>query len=180
MRCHNCEVALDWDGFQEIVLCDVCHTYRSVDVPDSRGGRILALDRPGAFHCPRCRRHLAMAGLEGLSVEHCANCEGVLLTDETLPLFVRNRRADFRHAALQPAPLVSEHPAGLHCPHCRRAMNIHPCYGPDSIVVHSCIGCGLVWLDCRKAPRIVAAPLVADFPPSSLTRAHLQQKAANL
>jgi len=26
----------------------------------------------------------------------------------------------------------------------------HPCYGPDFIIVNSCLDCGNVWLDCRE------------------------------
>jgi hypothetical protein len=66
-------------------------------------------------------------------------------------MFVRNRRADFRDAASQPIVLVTDQrQADFKCPHCRRLMTVHPCYGPDYIIVHSCLGCGLVWLDFRE------------------------------
>lgn len=152
MKCHNCECQLGWDGFSPIVVCDCCHSYRCVDIPDESGDRILSLERPGQSFCPCCRRRLTSAAMDGLKVEHCAECEGVLLTDDLFVLFVRNRRAEFRDAASQPVVLSStRQQCQTHCPNCRREMVVHPCYGPNFIVVDSCAGCGMVWLDCRAS-----------------------------
>lgn len=151
MRCHNCEIDLEWDGFQPIIVCEVCHSIRFVDVPDESGDCIIPLDRRGGFHCPCCRRRLVEAAMDGLRVEHCIECDGVLMNNDVFTMFVRNRRSEFRDAALQPVILLTEQQGqDIHCPCCRRTMNIHPCYGPGYIIVNSCNGCGMVWLDCRE------------------------------
>ncbi|MBS0204249.1 MAG: hypothetical protein JSS49_15205 [Planctomycetes bacterium] len=149
MNCHNCEIPLGWDGISPIVICEICRAYRFVDVPDDSGRTIVPMNPAGSCFCPCCRRRLYLAAMDGLKVEHCAACEGVLMTNEIFAMFVRNRRSEFREAASQPIVLVGEHRGSKRCPHCRRGMGIHPCYGPDLIIVESCRGCGMVWLDCR-------------------------------
>ena len=164
MKCHNCESQIESDGFSPIVVCDACHSYRFVDVPDNSANRILPLNRPGECHCPGCRRRLNQAGMDGLKVEHCATCEGVLFSSDVYEMFVRNRRGEFRQAALQPAILVSKpYQMDVKCPHCRRAMNKHPYYGPNLFVIGGCASCGMVWLDCREVAllQVVVSPSIA-------------------
>ncbi len=151
MNCHNCNIPLEWDGFSPITVCGICHSFRSVDVPDETADRIVPLDRPGDERCPCCRRRLSKAAMDGLKVEHCAECDGVLMSGDVFSMFVRNRRTEFREAALQSAILVPEHlKQEVNCPHCRQTMNVHPCYGPNLIIIDACIDCGMVWLDCRE------------------------------
>jgi Zn-finger nucleic acid-binding protein len=150
MNCHNCEVSLSWDGISPIVVCELCRSYRCVDTPDETSNRIVSLNRPGRTHCPACRRRMVQAATDGLKVEHCSECRGVLLTDDLFAMFVRNRRSEFREAALQPVTVLRDQiETKLHCPNCRQPMCIHPCYGPNSVIVESCVDCGMVWLDCR-------------------------------
>ena len=151
MICHNCEVPLDWDGISPIVACEFCRAYRFVDVPDGSGEQILSLNQQGESCCPCCRRRLTLAAIDGLKVEHCAGCEGVLLDNNVFAMFVRNRRDEFREAALQSALQVEERRLKrVNCPECRKKMQAHPSYGPNLIVIDSCVECGLVWLDCHE------------------------------
>jgi Zn-finger nucleic acid-binding protein len=152
MHCHNCGFLLESDGVDPIAVCDICRTYRSVEVPDDTGERIVSLGRPGEFRCPGCRRRLTQAGMDGLKVEHCAGCRGVLLTNEAFAMYLRNRRPEFREAARQPVVLIFESQRNdIHCPTCRRAMNVHPCYGPDYIIIDGCMNCGVVWLELQES-----------------------------
>lgn len=150
MHCHNCEIELDWDGSSPIIICEICRSYRFTDTPDGTADRIVSLDSPGENFCPCCRRRLQLAAMDGLKVEHCTECDGVLLPSDVLAMYVRNRRTEFRDAASRPVILISEQKQDRHCPTCRREMKIHPCYGPDFIIVESCISCGMVWLDCQE------------------------------
>lgn len=160
MNCHNCEIPLEWDGFSPIIACGICRSYRFVDVPDDSADKIVPLNQQGECFCPCCRRRLGLAAMDGLKVEHCASCEGVLLTSEVFAMFVRNRRSEFREAASQPIILVGESHADKRCPHCRRGMEVHPCYGPNLIIVESCLGCGMVWLDCHEM--VMSSALASD------------------
>ena len=154
MNCHNCEIALEWDGFSPVILCDICRAYRFVDVPDVTAKQIVSLNQPGSSFCPCCRRRLMQAAMDGLKVEHCAECEGVLLDDEVFAMFVRNRRTEFREAASQPFTLSAADLQDVNCPRCRTEMTVHPCYGPNFIIVNSCLDCGNVWLDCRELTNV--------------------------
>ena len=151
MNCHNCEVSLNWDGVTPIVVCEICRAYRFVDLPDETANRIVSLKRAGSTNCPRCRRRMKDAAMDGLKVEHCADCQGVLLTDDVFAMFVRNRRPDFREAAQGFLVLVEDQlSTDVHCPCCRQPMDIHPCYGPDFLIIDTCVDCRLVWLDYRE------------------------------
>ena len=37
-------------------------------------------------------------------------------------------------------------------------MSTHPYYGPGNIVIDTCAGCGVIWLDFGELNRVVAAP----------------------
>ena len=159
MNCHNCGAPLEWDGHQPIIVCEHCHTFRSLGTPDDTEDRIVSLDKPGHSNCPRCRRRMTQAAMDGLKVEHCEGCQGVLVIDEVFALLVRNRRAEYRGAALRPTPVDPEMLATpVSCPLCRRAMEVHPFYGPGNVVIDSCCRCGLIWLDCGEMAAIEAAP----------------------
>jgi len=152
MRCHNCEVDLIGDGVSPVVICEICRVYRFTDIPDDSGNCIIPLNQAGDFHCPCCRRQLGLAAMEGLKVEHCAACSGVLMSSDLFAMYVRNRRDSFRETALHPAILVTDaERREMHCPGCRRRMTMHPNYGPDSIIIDGCLSCGMVWINCREA-----------------------------
>ena len=102
---------------------------------------------------------MTQAAMDGLKVEHCEDCQGVLVIGDVFALLVRNRRAEYRGAASHPTPINPELlTTRVPCPACRRTMEVHPYYGPGNVVIDSCCGCGLVWLDCREMATIEAAP----------------------
>ncbi len=159
MNCHNCSAPLNWDGYQPIIVCEHCHTFRSLGTPDDSSDRVVLLNRPGNTNCPRCRRRLMQAAMDGLQVEHCEDCQGVLVVDEVFALLVRNRRAEYRGAASHPIPLDPQQlQVRTPCPSCRRTMDVHPYYGPGNVVIDSCCRCGLIWLDCGEMATIEVAP----------------------
>ncbi len=158
MNCHNCGETLDGDGTQSIVVCEHCRTYRSFGTPDSSVDRVVSLGKPGRSKCPCCRQRLTQAAMDGLLVEYCDDCTGVLIPEDLFAMLVRNRRAEYRGAASHPTTLDSNHLDGeLHCPACRNAMDVHPCYGPGHIVIDSCSNCRLVWLDLRETAHTTLA-----------------------
>jgi Zn-finger nucleic acid-binding protein len=102
---------------------------------------------------------MTLAAMDGLQVEHCEDCQGVLVLDEIFALLVRNRRAEYRGAASRPTPINPDLLATrVPCPTCRRSMEVHPFYGPGNVVIDSCCHCGMIWLDCREMAAIEAAP----------------------
>jgi len=102
---------------------------------------------------------MTQAAMDGMQVEQCEDCQGLLVENNIFAMLVRNRRADFRGAALRPTPLNHELlKLRIPCPGCRRTMEVHPFYGPGNVVIDSCCRCGLVWLDCREMSAIEMAP----------------------
>jgi Zn-finger nucleic acid-binding protein len=97
--------------------------------------------------------------MDGLKVEHCEGCHGVLIQRHLFAMLVRDRRADFRGAEARPIPLdFDQLKLIVDCPGCKQAMEVHPYYGPGNIVIDSCSDCGLVWLDSGEMSRIEVAP----------------------
>lgn len=166
MNCHHCGEPLEWDGVRSVVACDICHAFRCVDTPDNSADCIVPLHKPGRFHCPTCRRRMRQAAMDGLKIEHCAGCRGVLLKSNVFAMLVRNRRPEFRDAATQHI-FFNERDAqsAVYCPGCRGAMDTHPYLGPNAIIIDSCIGCGMVWLDCRNIATIQQAAVPNGFRP---------------
>ncbi|HEY4262969.1 MAG TPA: zf-TFIIB domain-containing protein [Schlesneria sp.] len=159
MDCHNCGAPLDWDGSRPIIVCEFCSSIRSVDATSGSADRVSPLDHPGGFDCPRCRQSLVVAAMDGLKVEHCQGCRGVIIQRHLFATLVRNRRADFRGADARPIPLdFDQLKLIVDCPSCKQAMEVHPYYGPGNIVIDSCSHCGLVWLDSGEMSRIEVAP----------------------
>lgn len=96
--------------------------------------------------------------MDGVKVECCEDCRGVLIEGEAFALVVRERRADFRGTS-KPVPVDAEQlKVVVDCPSCQRAMEVHPYYGPGNVVIDSCSQCGLVWLDSGEIATIEAAP----------------------
>jgi len=38
----------------------------------------------------------------------------------------------------------------LTCPNCQQRMDTHPYFGGGNVVVDTCEGCGLIWLDAGE------------------------------
>ena len=151
MNCHNCGTPLEWDGTQPIVVCEHCRTFRSLGTPDDSVDRVVSLGKPGRSKCPRCQQRLVKAAMDGLTVEFCEACRGVLIVEDIFAMLVRNRRTEYRGAASHPTTLDSDQLHDeLSCPACRHTMNVHPYYGPGNVVIDSCCNCRLIWLDFRE------------------------------
>jgi Zn-finger nucleic acid-binding protein len=158
MNCHNCGVSLSWDGKSSVVACDICHTFRCVGTPDDSADRIVLLGNSGKCHCPKCRRRLKQGAMDGLMIEHCTSCRGVLLEGNAFAMLLRNRRPEFRHAVGRHLFFnENDDPSKVRCPGCRRGMETHPYLGPNAIIVDSCLGCGMVWLDCQNVETVQQA-----------------------
>jgi len=96
--------------------------------------------------------------MDGLLVEYCEDCSGVLIPEELFAMLVRNRRADYRGAASHPTTLdMDDLIAKRNCPACRHTMDVYPNYGPSHTVIDTCSNCHLVWLNFRDASAVAMA-----------------------
>lgn len=159
MDCLNCGAPLNWDGSRPIIICDFCSSIRVIEAADGSADRVAELDHPGESACPRCQEPLTVAAMDGLKVEHCRQCRGILIEGDQFASVVRNRRANFRGAESRPVPLDAEQfKVVVPCPSCHRRMEVHPYYGPGNVVIDSCSDCRLVWLDSGEMAKIEVAP----------------------
>lgn len=159
MNCNQCGAPQDWDGARPIVVCDYCNSIRSVCDIEVSVDRIGLTGQPGDANCPRCQHQMTAAAMDGMKVDHCEECRGVLIRRDLFAILVRNRRAAFRGAAERAVPLDPKQlKIVVDCPECQRAMEVHPYYGPGNIVIDSCRVCGLIWLDSGEMATIEVAP----------------------
>ena len=157
--CQNCGAPLDWDGSRPIIICDFCSSMRSIDSTGDSLDRVVELNLPGKSNCPRCHEQLTVAAIDGVKVEHCEQCRGILMEGDLFATVVRNRRADFRGSESRPVPLdAAQLKITVDCPSCEQPMEVHPYYGPGNIVIDSCCRCRLVWLDSGEMATIEIAP----------------------
>lgn len=140
-------------------VCNHCGTFHFVDGNAVDGVRVLLRDA-AALPCPLCGHTLARSILDdGHAVEHCERCRGLLVQRSTFADVVTLRRARQTGAPVPPAPLdPRELKRTVTCPSCRQRMDVHPYYGPGNVVIDSCSGCNLVWLDHGELRQIGEAP----------------------
>ena len=139
--------------------CNHCGTFHFIETPEVEGVRVLH-PHDAALPCPLCQATLMRALLDDRSVvDHCQRCRGLLMARATFSEVVTIRRARAAGPAPPPLPLdARELQRHLSCPSCRARMDVHPYYGPGNIVIDSCSGCDLIWLDHGELTQITDAP----------------------
>ena len=140
-------------------FCRYCGSFEFPASTSDDGVRVLGGD-PETRVCPVCAKTLASALLDqSHPVIYCGNCRGILIARSGFATVVQKRRA---WATDPPGPAVPLDRAHLErkmsCPNCRTRMETHPYFGPGNVVIDSCAGCELVWLDFGELKQIVDAP----------------------
>jgi Zn-finger nucleic acid-binding protein len=140
-------------------FCAYCGTFEFLESEETEGVSVLAeLDPPTP--CPACETPL-VEGLfnEGQPVLHCRHCRGVLMARRVFADVVTRRRASASGPGSIPAPLdPQELRRVITCPQCKQRMDVHPYYGPGSVVIDTCPRCDAVWLDSGELGQITDAP----------------------
>ena len=140
-------------------FCRYCGSFDFPAGTADDGLRVLG-EESDAKSCAVCAKPLASALLdESHPVRYCRHCRGVLLGRASFATVVQRRRAWATDQPGPPIPLDRSHlERKVSCPACRKRMETHPYYGPGNVVIDSCAGCELVWLDFGELKQIVAAP----------------------
>jgi Zn-finger nucleic acid-binding protein len=100
-----------------------------------------------------------VASLDGVKVQHCQACHGILLGNEPFRELLRRRRQRYDGPDDKPFPLnLKELERHTECPQCRGTMDVHPYYGPGNAVLDTCFGCRLIWLDRGELAALERAP----------------------
>jgi Zn-finger nucleic acid-binding protein len=160
MNCPNCGAAMELHARRRSFRCAHCSTVRYIDSPETSDG-ICVVARPAeAQRCPACAAYLSRALLDGRhDVMYCEGCRGILMKRQQFAHVVQVRRAWAAGAPDEPSPLdTRELDRRVVCPGCAAAMQTHPYFGPGSIVIDTCDGCDLIWLDVTELKQITDAP----------------------
>ena len=82
---------------------------------------------------------------------YCDQCGGFLAEMEAFRLIVAQRRSLHSIGEKSTEPFdPAELERVLRCPRCRQPMDTHPYFGGGNVVVNTCEGCGVIWLDAGK------------------------------
>jgi len=143
---------------QEYFHCEYCNSFHFPSLSND-GIRLLG-EAPEGTLCPGCRVPLHIATLDNTYRGfQCKNCQGLLLSRSSFRLTVETRRP---RATNQPDPpkLLNREELNrkLDCPICHQKMMTHPYMGPGTIVIDTCDGCNIIWLDNGELSRVINAP----------------------
>jgi Zn-finger nucleic acid-binding protein len=148
MNCPTCGAGLEPADDLTHFRCTRCG---APHFPEGSGDGVAVVGEPVGALCPLCRAPLVTALVEEQTVCYCDRCRGFLAEIETFRVIVAKRRAlrgpgENRTDPFDPAELKRV----LTCPHCQRRMDTHPYFGGGNVVVDTCAGCGLIWLDAGE------------------------------
>jgi Zn-finger nucleic acid-binding protein len=112
-----------------------------------------------ASPCPICSTPLSASRREGSALLCCARCFGMLIEMNHFAAVIDAMRAHEERAFRIALPR-RQHPSGrvINCPSCRQPMLGHIYGGPGNVVIDSCEGCQVNWLDSGELRRIAVAP----------------------
>ncbi len=159
MQCDHCGAPLEIVRGRDLLHCHYCGAFHFSSDPESSADGVTRLGPQRDLACPVCDIHLDHGAAEGAPVHYCQKCRGLLVTNDDFAHIVRVRRAIQEGHTDAPIPLdPQEFKRSTRCPNCQRTMDTHPYYGPGAVVIDSCNGCRLVWLDHGEIAAIQSAP----------------------
>jgi Zn-finger nucleic acid-binding protein len=163
MNCPNCGARMRFVDQRRHLVCEYCATIQFLDHcaadPTAGPDRVRVLGPQEQLACSVCGVLLTVGVIERCQVLYCTTCRGVLSDRGTFADIVRRRRRTFEGPRDAPRPLdPTELRREIACPKCSGRMDVHPYYGPGSVVIDTCARCGAVWLDLGELGAIERAP----------------------
>jgi Zn-finger nucleic acid-binding protein len=147
MICSGCGAAMETADDLNSSQCPHC----GLHFPDEKCDEVTVVGEPRDVGCPLCRVPLVSALVEDLPVSYCGHCQGFLAATEIFRIIVTKRRALYPPHENSTEPFdPAELERVLACPYCQRRMETHPYFGGGNVVVDTCEGCGLIWLDAGE------------------------------
>ena len=139
--------------------CKACGEYWFPGSIEASEDAIVPENRTTPFSCPRCSVDLEVGKLGNTEVCFCPGCRGYVIDSESLGGIIQMRRADYAGPDDKPV-LVDPSELDIHvsCPACFAKMEAHHYCGPGNIILDTCMGCKLAWLDHGELSKIVRAP----------------------
>ena len=160
MKCEECLEEYRRVHNQDYLHCSGCGIYRfTTDIENSiEPIKVLGRDVEGA--CPKCDCTLKMGLIhDRWYVCYCQNCRGFLIESGCMQVAVHELRANYQGpddtpVAIDPGELKDVRD----CPACLQRFDTHAYCGAGNVVIDSCQGCRLTWLDHGELATIVRAP----------------------
>ena len=117
------------------------------------------------FNCPDCEDSALHVGQIGTcQVCYCRQCQGFVIDRASLGDLIECLRAGYEGPDDKPTPLNPESILKqTPCPACFETMETFPYCGPGNVVIDTCEGCKLTWLNAGELAQIVRAPGRRNF-----------------
>jgi len=154
-NCVNCGAPLRMDRERGILVCDHCGNQQ--ELPATLD--YVDLESPTASLCPLCSTPLSTSRLDGYSLLCCARCFGMLIAMDCFAEVIDAVRTR-ENWSVQTVRTRDQDPSDriIACPLCGKPMLAHIYDGPGNVVIDSCEGCQMNWLDPGELRRIALAP----------------------
>lgn len=156
MNCPNCGAPMALVPNRPCWQCGHCST---LVCPEPAADGVRFTGAPG-HPCPVCRQALVRAVMDDREpIEVCERCKGILMPRHAFAVTITGRRRSAETPSVAPLPADrSELHRRVTCPQCGAPMIADWYYGPGNIVIDTCPGCDLVWLDAGELQRAIDAP----------------------
>ncbi len=128
--------------------------------------------------CPVCSDELERVTYEGMSVQRCGQCRGVLAGRQRVEAIKRTREKppkQLMDEAAREANADTE--AKVRCPRCRAAMAKQRLPKPASFHIDTCAACKLIWFDGGELARL---QLTYEISPQGREAAEFQRRLAEM
>lgn len=102
--------------------------------------------------CPRCKKTLGSMEMQGISLQGCEACKGVLVSQADLPRLLAATSADLLKAFNPETKIepVKDAGAGAACPRCASTMENDDYCGAGVVHFDRCPHCTVLWLDADE------------------------------
>ncbi|MFC1478449.1 zf-TFIIB domain-containing protein [Candidatus Margulisiibacteriota bacterium] len=107
--------------------------------------------------CPRCQNELQTRSQNGVEIDTCSNCGGVMFDNNELVQVIKSNIESIDSGsptAIERKSITINKHSGLNCPRCGKPMReFNYGYGQkgeyltSDIVINSCLDCRTIWLD---------------------------------
>lgn len=163
MNCPSCGAPIALRPDTEGYKCEYCHT---VFYPGEEDDGVQVSNDPAeqadqtdpSLACPVCSVPLVKASIAKIPLLYCKECHGLLFPMQVLQDLLDEVRSATHEGAVQSPPDRGDLKRTLRCPRCNQRMDTHFYAGPGNVIVDSCDGCSLLWLDRGELTRIAHAP----------------------
>jgi Zn-finger nucleic acid-binding protein len=155
MNCPSCGAPMRLKLGLESFQCDYC---QSVHVPEKADDGVRVLDEAEGQACPIYKNSLMNATLCGIRIVYCTKCHGMLVPMPVFEALIDEMKGSNNGGVIQPAADSKDLSRKIACPRCNHRMDAHFYAGPGNVVIDSCDGCLVNWLDFGELTRIAHGP----------------------